>query len=73
MSELPYWWFNFLITSLRIDQNWPSLQNFVQLGFNLSNGVTDTLESITILIYLQTRKSIFAQKKVLIKMKEWVK
>ncbi len=45
---------------------------FVQLGFNLSNGVTDTLESITILIYLQTRKSIYTQKEVLIKWKSWL-
>jgi len=27
-------------------------QTFIQLGFNLSNRVTDTLESSTILIYL---------------------
>jgi hypothetical protein len=31
---------------------------FVQLGFNLSNSVADTLESSSILIYFQTRKSI---------------
>ncbi len=35
---------------------------FVQLGFNLSNGVTDTLESGSILIYLETRKSIYTQR-----------
>ena len=35
----------------------------MQLGFNLSNGVTDTLESSTILIYLQACKQ----------QKEWVK
>jgi hypothetical protein len=33
----------------------------MQLGFNLSNGVTDTLESSLILIYLGTRKSIYTQ------------
>ncbi len=37
------------------------LHFFVQLGFNLSNGVTDTLESSTILLYLETRKSIYTQ------------
>jgi len=35
---------------------------FVQLGFNLSNRVTDTLESSTILIYMETRMSLYAQK-----------
>jgi hypothetical protein len=34
----------------------------MQLGFNLSNGVTDTLESSSILIYLDTRKIIYTQK-----------
>jgi hypothetical protein len=34
----------------------------VQLGFNLSNGVTDTLESSTILIYLIQVKGIYTQK-----------
>jgi hypothetical protein len=34
---------------------------FVQLCFNLSNGVTDTLESSTKLIYLETHKSIYTQ------------
>jgi hypothetical protein len=32
---------------------------FVQLAFNLSNGVTDTLESRTILIYLETRVGLY--------------
>ncbi len=32
---------------------------FVGVGFNLSNGVTDTLESSLILIYLETRESIY--------------
>jgi len=31
----------------------------VRLSFNLSNRVTDTLESSSILIYLETRKSIY--------------
>ncbi len=34
---------------------------FVQLDFNLSNGVTDTLESSTILIYFETREGLFTQ------------
>ncbi len=34
----------------------------MQMGFNLSNGVTDKLESSSILIYFETRKSIYAQK-----------
>jgi hypothetical protein len=32
----------------------------MQLAFNWSNGVTDTLESSKILIYLETFKSIYA-------------
>jgi hypothetical protein len=39
-----------------------TVQFFVQLGFNLSYGVTDTLESSSILIYFETRKSIYSQK-----------
>ncbi len=36
--------------------------NFLmKLGFNLSNGVTDKLESSSILIYLETCKSIYTQ------------
>jgi hypothetical protein len=59
---------------LEILQNFSLLESFgipffVQLGFNLSNGVTDTLESSTILIYLQTRKSIYTRKEILIKLK----
>jgi hypothetical protein len=34
----------------------------MQLGFNLTNGVTDTLESSSILIYSETRKSIYTWK-----------
>ncbi len=34
---------------------------FVQLGFNLSNRVPDTLESSSILICFETRKSIYTQ------------
>jgi hypothetical protein len=33
----------------------------MQLGFILSNGVTDTLESSSILIYFETRKSIYTR------------
>jgi len=44
-----------------------SLRIFVQLGFNLSNGVTDTLESSSILIFSIQVKSIYTQKVVLIK------
>ncbi len=34
---------------------------FVQLGFNLSNGVTDTLESSSILIYLKLHMGLYTQ------------
>jgi hypothetical protein len=34
--------------------------NFMQFRFNLSNGVTDTLESSSILIYLETHKGIYS-------------
>ncbi len=34
---------------------------FMQLGFNLSNGVTDTLESSSILIYSDQYMSLFTQ------------
>jgi hypothetical protein len=34
----------------------------MQLGFNLSNRVTDTLESTSILIYLIQVKGIYTQK-----------
>jgi hypothetical protein len=33
----------------------------MQLGFNLSSGVADTLESTSILVHFQTRKSIYTQ------------
>jgi hypothetical protein len=36
-------------------------QVLMQLVFNLCNEVTDTLESSSILIYLETRKSIYTQ------------
>ncbi len=39
----------------------------MQLGFNLSNGVTDTLESSSILIYLIQVKGIYTKKVTLIK------
>jgi hypothetical protein len=42
--------------------SWKVVQYFVQLGFNLSNGVPDTLESSTILIYLETRMSLYTQR-----------
>ncbi len=38
-----------------------SIYYFVQLGFNLSNGVTDTLESSTILIFSRIHISLYAQ------------
>jgi hypothetical protein len=34
---------------------------FMQLGFNLSNGVTDALESSTILIYSEEHKSFYTR------------
>ncbi len=39
----------------------------MQLGFNLCNGVTDTLESSPILIYLIKMKGMYTPKVVLIK------
>jgi len=39
----------------------------MQLGFNLSNGVTDKVESISILIYLIQVKGIYTQKVTVIK------
>jgi len=33
----------------------------MQLDFNLSNRVTDTLESSSIVIYFETRKRIYTQ------------
>ncbi len=43
-----------------------SLVIFVQLAFNLSNGVTDTLESSSILIYFIQVKGIYTLKVTLI-------
>jgi hypothetical protein len=40
-----------------------------ELGFNLSNGVTDTLESSSVLIYLIWVKGIYTHKVTLIKTK----
>jgi hypothetical protein len=34
----------------------------MQLGLKLINEVTDTLESSSILVYFETRKSIYTQK-----------
>ncbi len=44
-----------------------SVKILVQLGFNLSNGVTDTLESSSILIYLIQVAGIYTRKDTLIK------
>ncbi len=33
----------------------------MQLGYNLSNGVTDTLESSSILIYFETHVGLYTQ------------
>ena len=44
-----------------IELNKSKIESFVQMGFNLSNGVTDTLESSSILIYFETRKSILTR------------
>jgi hypothetical protein len=34
----------------------------VKLDFNLSNGVTDTLESSSMLVYFETLRSIYTHK-----------
>jgi hypothetical protein len=39
-----------------------SERDFVQLAFNLRNGVTDTLESSSILIYLIEKKGIYTKR-----------
>jgi hypothetical protein len=44
-----------------------TIASFVQLAFNLSNGVTDTIESSTMLVYLVQVKGIFTHKFALIK------
>ncbi len=49
------------VSSSAIDDS-RSINYFLQLGLNLSNGVTDTLESSTILIYLIQLKGIYTQK-----------
>ncbi len=41
--------------------------SFVQLGFNLSNEVTDTLETSSVLIYLIRLAGIYSWKDTLIK------
>ena len=46
---------------------------FVQLGFNLSNGETDTLESSSILIQLIQVKGIYTQKVTLFKTRNLIK
>ena len=38
-----------------------NISSFMQLGLNMSNGVTDTLESSSILIYLVQVKGIYTQ------------
>jgi hypothetical protein len=45
--------------------------SFAQLGFNLSKGVTDTLESSSILIYFETRKGIYTAKWVDLRFRKW--
>jgi hypothetical protein len=47
---------------LKTSVNCINKHNFVQLGFNLSNVVTDTIESSLILIYFETHISIYIQK-----------
>jgi hypothetical protein len=37
------------------------IKSFMQLGFNLSNGVTDTLDS-SILIYKEMHKGLYTQR-----------
>jgi hypothetical protein len=37
------------------------IYTFVQLAFNLSNGVTDTLESSTVLLYLKSCTVLYTQ------------
>ncbi len=46
---------------------------FVQLVFNMSNGVTDTLETSSILIYLIRLVGIYGQKGTLIKTRVLIK
>jgi hypothetical protein len=46
---------------LLLDSTVGIVSDFVQLGFNLSNGVTDTLESSTILIYSEEHMSLNTQ------------
>jgi hypothetical protein len=55
-------------TAFQISHIFLKLNNiFMLLAFNLSNGVTDTLESSTILIYLIKVKGIYTQRVALIK------
>ncbi len=41
----------------------PLVDIFVQLGFNLSSGVTDTLESSSIPIYSKSHMGLYTQSK----------
>ncbi len=50
-----------------------SVTILVQLGFNLSNGVKDTLESSSILIYLIQVAGIYTRKDTLIKTEVLIK
>ncbi len=43
----------------------------MQLGVNLSNGVTDTLESISILIYFGPMKGIYTQRRAFMIKLNW--
>ncbi len=42
--------------------NGENFECFMQLGFNLNNGVTDTLESSSILIYLKSQMGLNTQR-----------
>ncbi len=44
----------------------------MQSGFNLSNEVTDTLESSSLLIYLIRVKCIYTPQNALIKTRNWI-
>ncbi len=47
----------------------------MQLGFNLSNGITDTLESNSILIYLSKHMNLYTQNvgRKPLQLKGWLK
>jgi hypothetical protein len=66
-------WNNVMIESNTLKQYNQVGSYFVQLGFNLSNGVTDKLESSSILIYLFQVKGTYIQKVFTIKRSHWLK